>query len=179
MGAWLLGCTGGLTLPWGLERTKRIGCCCIFCSQSGIQHNSWRWLLAALQPDSVSWLKATRWSGDRRSNTTGLGFPLVSYLHLWRPSPGKEWEKGENRGRLCLAGWRAEISGRKKSSSPAILRVQERSTATGKRGFPNTACRNRQVHNTDPEPVLQVKDRDPGWNQFLERTGTHLIINPG
>lgn len=91
----------------------------------------------------------------------------ASYLHLWRPSPGKEWEKGENRDLQCLAGWRAEISGRKKASSPTTSRVPEWSTAAGKRGFPNTACRNIQVrNNTDPEPVLQEKNQGSGWNQF-------------
>lgn len=39
------------------ERTKRRGCCCIFCWRWDTQNNSWHWHLAALRRDSVSWLK--------------------------------------------------------------------------------------------------------------------------
>lgn len=64
-------------LPWVQGRTRRRGCCCIFCWQWGTLHSFWHWHLAALLPDSVSWLK------EKDVNIQATRNMLVWHCSLW------------------------------------------------------------------------------------------------
>ena len=133
-------------LPWVQGRTRRRGCCCTSCWRWGSLRNSWRWPLAALPPDSASWLQTERKHVCSVAHVTIikttalLPAGLWWYLHLWRPSPGKEWGREGSRGPLHSGRWRGEASGRRTTSSPASGPSPDRPRAAGEPECPSTAC---------------------------------------
>lgn len=69
------------SLPVEQGRTRRRGCCCIFCWLWGIQHNSSHLLQADLQPDSVSWLEEQM--SACLSKHGGVEIIITAVKHSW------------------------------------------------------------------------------------------------
>lgn len=125
-----------LGLPSVQGRTKRRNCCCIFYWQWGTRHSSWRWHLADLPLDLVSWLEqkekmsdwwrrqtAIQWNDLRTvvsCQYSNVGYTFI-YGALLQVRSEKEGRPGVG---SIQAADTVRFSAEKRRAAPRVCRVQ-------------------------------------------------------